>query len=308
MQAAPEPATPPSALQQGKASFVRERQGTLLRSRKLERRLPAREDGPSVASPSGKRPQGIETRKHPHQVSGQTGGSRVQPRPHVEASRQAMGSTAKTAVKERGVPVKSAGHPIRKTAGIGKPGGKPPARAFPARQARRAAEAGEPRAFFWAGYSYELGEGVPKDNTRATQYYQQALSAPIQEKVNPANRMGMCYYDGRGVERDYAKAFQLLKWAEDHGGPAMLYYLGACYANGQGTRQDYAKAFTYLDKVNWDCPHAFYLLGKMYCNGLGVPMDIAKGVEYLQKAGDYVEVKEELRHYKKTLFGKWVRR
>lgn len=53
-----------------------------------------------------------------------------------------MGSTAKTAVKERGVPVKSAGHPIRKTAGIGKPGGKPPVRAFPARQARRAAEAG----------------------------------------------------------------------------------------------------------------------------------------------------------------------
>lgn len=142
MQAAPEPATPPSALQQGKASFVRERQGTLLRSRKLERRLPVREDGPSVASPSGKRPQGIEARKHPHQVSGQTGGSRVQPRPHVEASRQAMGSTAKTAVKERGVPVKSTGHPIRKTAGIGKPGGKPPARAFPARQARRAAEAG----------------------------------------------------------------------------------------------------------------------------------------------------------------------
>lgn len=37
-------------------------------------------------------------------------------------------------------------------------------------------------------------------------------------------------------------------------------------------------------------------------------MDIAKGVEYLQKAGDYVEVKEELRHYKKTFFGKWVRR
>ena len=68
---------------------------------------------------------------------------------------------------------------------------------------RRAAEAGEPRAFFWAGYSYELGQGVPKDNARAAQYYQQALSAPIQEKVNPANRLGMFYYDGNGVERDY---------------------------------------------------------------------------------------------------------
>ena len=138
----PAPATPPSALRQGKASFVRERQGNLLRSGKLERRLPVREDGPMAAPPSGKRPQGIEARKRLRQVSGQTGGSRVQPRPHAEASRQAMGSTAKTAVKERGVPVKSAGHPIRKTAGIGKPGGKPPVRAFPARQARRAAEAG----------------------------------------------------------------------------------------------------------------------------------------------------------------------
>lgn len=142
MQADPAPATPPSALQQGKTSFVRERQGTLLRSRKLEQRLPVRKVGPLAAPPSGKRPQGTEARKQLHQVSGQTGGSRVQPRPHGEVSRQAMGSTAKTAVKERGVPVKSAGHPIRKTAAIGKPGGKPPVRAFPARQARRAAEAG----------------------------------------------------------------------------------------------------------------------------------------------------------------------
>ena len=142
MQADPAPATPPSALQQGKASFVRERQGTLLRSRKLEQRLPVRKVGPLAAPPSGKRPQGTEARKQLHQVSGQTGGSRVQPRPHGEVSRQAMGSTAKTAVKERGVPVKSAGHPIRKTAAIGKPGGKPPVRAFPARQARRASEAG----------------------------------------------------------------------------------------------------------------------------------------------------------------------
>lgn len=142
IQADPAPATPPRTLQQGKASFMQERQGTLLRNGKLERRLPVREDGPLAAPPSGKRPQGIETRKQLRQVSGQTGGSRVQPQPHAEASRQAMGSTAKTAVKERGVPVKSAAHPIRKTAGIGKPGGKPPARAFPARQARRAAEAG----------------------------------------------------------------------------------------------------------------------------------------------------------------------
>ena len=36
--------------------------------------------------------------------------------------------------------------------------------------------------------------------------------------------------------------------------------------------------------------------------------DIKKGVEYLQKAGSNEEAKKELLKYKKTLFGKWVRR
>lgn len=173
---------------------------------------------------------------------------------------------------------------------------------------RRSAERGEPRAFFRAGYSYEMGEGVPKDVARAAQYYQRALAAPIQVKANSANRLGMFYYDGEGVERDYAKAFQLLKWAEDNGAAPQFYYLGACYANGQGTQQDYAKAVKYLEQIDWNCPSGFYLLGKLYCNGLGVPADIAKGVEYLQKAGNNADAKEELKHYKKTLFGKWVRR
>ena len=62
MQADPAPATPPSALQQGKASFVRERRGTLLRSGKPERHLPAREDGLSAVPSWERRPQGMEAR------------------------------------------------------------------------------------------------------------------------------------------------------------------------------------------------------------------------------------------------------
>lgn len=113
IQADPAPATPPSALQQGKASFAQERQGTLLRSGKLDRRLPAGEDVSSAAPPSGKRPQGMDIHKQPRQVSGQAGGSRVQSKPHRETPRQAMGGTAKTAVKERGAPVKQAAHPVK---------------------------------------------------------------------------------------------------------------------------------------------------------------------------------------------------
>lgn len=40
----------------------------------------------------------------------------------------------------------------------------------------------------------------------------------------------------------------------------------------------------------------------------GFLADIKKGVEYLQKAGNHKQAKEELGKYKKTLFGKWVRR
>lgn len=60
--------------------------------------------------------------------------------------------------------------------------------------------------------------------------------------------------------------------------------------------------------VDWNSKEAFSLLGYLYGRGLGGPEDIAKGVEYLRKAGDYAEAKAELRHYKRTLFGKWVRR
>ena len=176
---------------------------------------------------------------------------------------------------------------------------------------RRSAKLGEPRAFFWAGLSYELGEGVEKDVRQAAEYYQRTLAAPVYaSRDGAANRLGAFYFNGQGVEQDYAKAFQLLKWAYDQSNTNNwgAYYLGACYAYGRGTQQDYAAARKFLEMVDWNNRSAFYLLGYLYARGLGGPEDIAKGVEYLQKAGDHAEAKEELRHYKKTLFGKWVRR
>ena len=57
-----------------------------------------------------------------------------------------------------------------------------------------------------------------------------------------------------------------------------------------------------------DASTGLIMLGAIYCQGLGTAEEIKKGVEYLQKAGDNKEAKEELLKYKKTLFGKWVRR
>ena len=65
----------------------------------------------------------------------------------------------------------------------------------------------------------------------------------------------------------------------------------------------------YLEQVDWDNNDAYYMLGFIYGRGLGVPEDVPKAVAYLQKAGSHGEAKQELTHYKKTLFGRqWVRR
>ncbi len=175
---------------------------------------------------------------------------------------------------------------------------------------RKAAAAGEPRAYFFAGYAYELGYGVPQDYARAAEFYRMSINSGISVKEGSYNRLGALYFNGNGVEQDYNKAFHLIKMADDRGttGNWGAYYLGYCYAYGRGTEQNYALARKYLETIDWDCPDGFFILGWLYCNGEGGPEDIAKGVEYLQKAGDSEEVLEELSHYKKNFFGKWVRR
>ena len=145
---------------------------------------------------------------------------------------------------------------------------------------------------------------------KAAECYIKGLDAS-RHKIGSSNRLGALYYDGNGVPQDYAKAYQLLKWAydQDTSNNWGAYYLGACYAYGHGAQQDYALARKFLEMVDWNSKNTFYLLGYLYARGLGGPEDIAKGVELLQKAGDRADAKEELKHYKKTFFGgKWVRR
>ena len=122
------------------------------------------------------------------------------------------------------------------------------------------------------------------------------------------NLLGKAYYFGRGVPQDYAKAYQLLSTAYGTGSTWGVFYLGSCCFNGWGTPQDYAAARKFLEQVNWNNSDAAYMRGYLYARGLGGPEDIKKGVEELQKAGNHAQAKEELLHYKKTLFGKWVRR
>ncbi|WP_295741966.1 tetratricopeptide repeat protein [uncultured Oscillibacter sp.] len=172
----------------------------------------------------------------------------------------------------------------------------------------QAAEGGNPGDWYEVGELYFAGKGVEKDAARAVSFYEKELARdPGHTGAN--NMLGKAYFLGEGVQQDYAKAFHHLSFAYyERQNKWGVFYLAKCCFYGLGTPQDYGRALQFLKEVDWANREADYMRGCIYARGLGVPEDIKKGVEYLQKAGNFDKAKEELLHYKKTLFGKWIRR
>src|SRR6266403_1073611 len=62
-------------------------------------------------------------------------------------------------------------------------------------------------------------------------------------------QLGVCYYNGDGVGKDFAKALNWFrKAAEQNYAPAQT-YLGFCYANGQGVTKDEVEAVRWYRKA-----------------------------------------------------------
>ncbi|MCI9569616.1 MAG: sel1 repeat family protein [Lachnospiraceae bacterium] len=171
---------------------------------------------------------------------------------------------------------------------------------------RQAAEGGEADAWFYVGLAYEEGKFVPKDCRYAVECYEKGIEGA--QNTGCFNRLGALYYKGEEVEQDYEKAFPLLLRAYQDGSTWGVFYLGKCCFYGLGTPRDFVKAREFLEQVNWNNLETQYMLGTIYCQGLGVPEDIKRGVELLKKAESRQEARDELAKYKRTLFGKWIRR
>ncbi|MDE5588081.1 MAG: hypothetical protein K2J60_02925 [Acetatifactor sp.] len=170
---------------------------------------------------------------------------------------------------------------------------------------KQAAEGGHPGSSSDAGRYYYEGIGVEKDEAYAVRCFEKDIPFGV---VRAHDMLGRAYFQGKGVTQDYAKAYYYLYYGYNNGSKWGVFYLAKCFFYGYGTNQDYVLARQLLDEVYWDNWEADYLRGMIYANGLGVSQDIPRGIAYLQKAGNHEEAKTELSHYKKTLFGKWVRR
>jgi len=172
---------------------------------------------------------------------------------------------------------------------------------------QKAVEQGQLSAWYNVGKAYQFGKGVNKDAKKALECYEAGLEDP--NSTGCANMAGQLYYLGQdGVPQDYARAVQLFEMAHKNGNTWGNDMLGLCYVLGKGCEMDFERALTLFNEVKYSSDERNYGLGLIYAEGLGVPEDIKKGVEYLQKAPNYKPAQEALLGYKKTLFGRWVRR
>ena len=170
-----------------------------------------------------------------------------------------------------------------------------------------AAKQGQLSSWYYIGKAYQEGKLVPKDCVQAMKCYELGLQDP--EQIGCANRAGELLFLGKdGIPQDYARAVQLFEQAHGQKNTWGNDMLGTCYLFGYGCVKDPARALMLFQEVDYSTNLLNYGLGTIYTEGLGAPQDIKKGVEYLQKCKNYAPAQEAMLKFKKTLFGKWVRR
>ena len=62
-----------------------------------------------------------------------------------------------------------------------------------------------------------------------------------------ADRLGCCYGNGEGVEKDEAESVKWYRKAAEQGNADAQYNLGCCYDNGHGVEKDQVEAYAFYN-------------------------------------------------------------
>jgi len=99
--------------------------------------------------------------------------------------------------------------------------------------------------------------------------------------------LGLAYYYGKGVLKDYAEAVKWIRKAAEQGHAHAQYSLGYAYDKGKGVLKDYAEAVKWFRRAaEQGNVGAQYTLGNAYLSGEGVGKDQVEGVQWLRKAAE----------------------
>ena len=146
------------------------------------------------------------------------------------------------------------------------------------------AEDGDVQAQLALAKAYHLGEGVPKDEEKAVQWWEKAAE---HGNVFAQVRVGEVYSLGAGVPKNYTAAVRWWKKAAEQGDVTAEGNLGTAYGLGMGVPKDEVESVRWHTKAaeNGNAASQFSL-GMFYLQGTGVPKDEAEGVKWLRKSAD----------------------
>ncbi len=140
---------------------------------------------------------------------------------------------------------------------------------------RKAAKQGDPGAMSYLGKMYYTGDivEVEQDYSQAADFFRKAAA----QGDAPAQFMlGFMYEKGKGVPKNDNQAFGLYRKAAKQGDALAQYYLGLMYYNEKGgVPRDYSQAAgLYRKAAEQGLPDAQFYLGVMYEHGEGVKKNL----------------------------------
>jgi TPR repeat protein len=148
---------------------------------------------------------------------------------------------------------------------------------------RKAADHGNAIAQSNLGLCYYNGNGVTKDYAEAVKWYRKAAD---QGNVEAQFNLGCLYYFGHGVQIDKMMALSYWEKAAEKDHAVAVGNLGALYANGVvNGKRDNKRALYYYNKAIeiGNAPEAYSSLSYYYEYGIEVEKDIKKAEALLEK-------------------------
>ena len=99
--------------------------------------------------------------------------------------------------------------------------------------------------------------------------------------------LGICYYEGKGVQKDLTKAIQWLRKSADKGNADAMFQLGECCFNGTGILKNTDEAITWYRKsADNGSTKAMVKLGDFYYEGRFVEKNKNESVKLWKKASE----------------------
>lgn len=129
---------------------------------------------------------------------------------------------------------------------------------------------------------YRGSEGRVRDYEAAVRWFKAAADKGMAEAQNA---LGVCYFEGQGVEIDYDEAVRLFKAAAEKDNHHAQNNLASRYYKGERVLLDYEKAVYWYEKAAMNGNiYAQYNLGICYYEGNGVSKNTQEAIKWIEKS------------------------